>query len=135
MKLYERMMGIKGTNRTDDWPFPMVTGDEIRGNRNFKKLRLLLFTAGTAEDRRSLSALQPLITSALNDEAHENNSISMIRASTHQCGVDMTPFIKNGTCMYADGTIINEVPLGFELAMIPSTGSMSATTNAYRKLW
>lgn len=128
MRLYERTMEIKGSDYPGEWPFLLFTGDEIKGNKEFGKLKLILYTAATADDAGSLGALQPLIASALNDEAHENDHHSMIRAS-YQNGVGMKPFIESSWCMDAWGNVLNKACGDFELAMIPSTGSVSATMN------
>lgn len=51
MKFYQDVTGEpQPLSNPDRWPFLMVTGDEVMGNKHFSQLKLVFNTAATSDD-------------------------------------------------------------------------------------
>ena len=94
MRFYQRVTGEEQpTEDPDNWLLLMVTGDEVLGNKNFPRLRLVMNTAATSDDTGSVGMLMSLMGSLFSDEHHENNLPGMIRYTVVQHGVDLSPYL------------------------------------------
>ena len=107
MQFYEKVTGIKQPlDDPSSWPFLLVTGDEVKGDRHFNKLRLVINTAATSDDSGSVGMLMPLMATLFGDEYHENNLPGMIRNSVCQHGVDMSPCLDVCSAMTDKGFFV-----------------------------